>query len=312
MARSIALKWVVRLFGGPFVSPRPAEDSKRKLEQMSFERSLEHTLLEYWKSIRSKTVTSEKVIQKKRDEVVASLTLGGGGVLDSLFASGLSGQEAFDNALNAMIAAFDAAQSLLFWIIVNLSKTKSGWDECQQCVLQEEVYEKDLKGLAKFKQVAAQGKMTDYSSLSYLGRAVCETVRVYPPVWTLPRTWPMESHLVDLSQSQSVCCSKVDVLTINGVEHPHEDWHPEDVKSCHIASFGLGRRSCPAGTAALCAVYHASTEVLKRVECMEYSLKWKSPVDSTMLVPTLSIGSPYCPFYHTKLRGTAECNALQD
>ena len=94
----ISLKWVVRLFWGA--------KSQQDLDHCEIH------LLDYFEAIRSRGPILPEVISKRRDAVISVLKSGGGGggVLDSLFASELSTAEAIDNALNAAVAAFDAAQ----------------------------------------------------------------------------------------------------------------------------------------------------------------------------------------------------------
>jgi hypothetical protein len=51
----------------------------------------------------------------------------------------------------------------------------------------------DLDLLAVLKQQATQGKLVDYTGLSYLGRGLAETLRVFPPIWpcrVFPPIWP--------------------------------------------------------------------------------------------------------------------------
>jgi hypothetical protein len=97
--------------------------------------------------------------------------------------------------------------------------------------------------LAVLKQQATQGKLVDYTGLSYLGRALAETLRDLPPIWTLPRTWPVDATCV---------AAKLDVVAVNGVLlDPRDDWN----RRCYVTSFGLGKRHFPAVTAALFAAY---------------------------------------------------------
>jgi cytochrome P450 len=244
------------------------------------------------------------------------------GVLDSLLHCGLSRTEAADNAVNAMIAAVDAVQALLFWTIWNLTKTKTGWRTCQEQVMQtttndhdddareQEQFQNDLDGLAKIKQTATRGERVDYSNLTYLGRALCETLRVFPPVWTLPRTWPNtgDSHLIpddaaavsvpmnnDGRPAPPIRFSKFDIPTANGTKS-YRDWNPNGLiattpHSTYMTSFGLGRRHCPAGTAAIFAVYYFLTEIFQIIEELEESQE-NHALDSARLLPTLSVVGP--------------------
>lgn len=305
----ISIQWVVGLFRG-------CRDQR-----------LATTCRKYWQVSRSYEPVSKAVLQAKRKEFVNSFVWdhvdsvgttshGIQGLFTTLHPrhSGLSFSEAQDNAVNAMIAAHDAVQALLFWTLWNLSRNPDQWRRARDVALKwkfaqdsnntmTSAYVTDLTGLANFKQSATKGELVNYSNLSILARALCETVRVFPPVWTLPRTWPGKVGLGDQEASQeAIYWSKVDVPTVNGASD-YTDWDPDGPistipSSTHIASFGLGKRHCPAGTAALHAVYHFLTILLVNVEELRAAPCEGSAIDSVHLLPTLSLVDPQL-FYVT-------------
>ena len=113
--------------------------------------------------------------------------------------------------------------------------------------------------------------------LSYLGRALCETIRVYPPVWTLPRTWPVGNDAV---------AAKLDVLATNGALD--RNWDPTNDDDHFIASFGLGKRHCPAGTAALFAAYVLIRRFVFVFDTIKEHQTHRA-LDSVYLGPTLCV-----------------------
>lgn len=294
VAVSVAAEWVVQLFRGD-------QDT-----------IMVEYLHKFWKASRSLEFVPKESMQQARYNLTSCLissTAKGDyakadmGVLDSLFQSGLSTEEAKDNAINAMVAAMDAAQALLFWTMWNLSQSKDHWEKAQSTMRtlkeQPDLFESDLIELASFKKAATQGELVDCSQLSFLGRALCETVRVFPPVWTLPRTWPRQSQVVPICPQAKIQWSKLDVAAANGAFHPQEDWNPDTPQPHHVASFGLGRRHCPAGTAALHAVYWCLHEFLHRFESFQEDVP-NHALDSTFLLPTLSVVGPQ--YFRIKLR----------
>jgi len=238
--------------------------------------TMQQAVFNHWKATRD-VDKKQTLIEETRVSLVESMCWEGG-ILRSLRDAGFDELRASDNAVNAMIAALDAVQALLFWTLWNLSHTDDAWMEAKTCVsVMEE--QNDYDQLIQFKRDATQGKQVNAMSLSYIGRALVETVRVFPPVWTLPRNWYNEEAIA----------SKVDVLTVNGVSAP-EDWNPSNPKQSTIASFGLGHRHCPAGTAALFAAHHFLCKIVSSLEGNK-TLVEKQPgkaLDFACLVPTLS------------------------
>ncbi len=283
----LSLLWVVQLFRG-YSDPR-----------------LEETCMAVWEVSRSHEPVPGHIFSQKQQDFLECLGHPdrGTGVLQSIFQSGLSESEARDNALNAMVAAMDGAQALLFWTLWNLSNTnkyKGGWTECRKLLDRDaddllQMMQNDLEGLARFKKAAVQGEIVDYSPLSYLARALCETVRVFPPVWTLPRTWPQKTQFVSMDDPtfgrRPICWSKLDIPSVNGANRCW-DWDPNNPPtSTRIASFGIGRRHCPAGTAALHAVYYFLIQSIQKMEHIE-ECNSNHALHSVYLLPTLGVVGP--------------------
>jgi cytochrome P450 len=220
-----SLGWVVRLFRGK---------NDKELEQACFR---------YWKEIR-KPLKQKRSLDKARKSLDRSLQWDTGILQEMATCDGMSLEEATENAAFAMIAALDAVQSIVFWTLWNLAR--KGWGSCREEILGKDCVKADLALLAAAKKDATQGKPVTLAGLSYLGRALLETVRVYPPIWTLPRRY-------SCSGADEVVI-KLDIPSTNGALQ--RDWDPNRTDSpSHLASFGLGKRHCPAGTGALFAAY---------------------------------------------------------
>lgn len=197
------------------------------------------------------------------------------------------------NVVNAMTAAFETTAVILFWTIWNLARTPGAWQTCRQewgTTACQQNLQKELDTLAMIKATATQGKAVDISSLSYLGRALMETVRVYPPVWTLPRFLPEEQRY-----------AKLDVPWTN--QALDRRWDPSglNTEQYFIASFGVGKRHCPGGTAALFAAHTLLRSFIQKfeapVECQP-----GMAVESIYLGPTMCNDGPQ--FFDLSLSGS--------
>lgn len=258
-----SLGWLVRLFRG--------QDDE----------NLEQACLCFWREVRARQ-KKPMPTKKAREEFVRSLKWDGG-VLGEISNSGLSSKDQVANAVNAMIAALDAVQSLVFWTIWNLARTDGAWQKCRRELLLDEnetLQQQDLSRLAEIKKLSTQGKSIQWAGLTFLGRSLAETVRVYPPVWTLPRTWPCGSTTV---------ASKLDIPTTNLALD--RDWDPTHNRSVFVASFGLGKRACPAGTAALYAAYVMIRSFVLSFESAAECDAGKA-IRSAYLGPTLCVQGP--------------------
>ncbi|KAL7577282.1 hypothetical protein ACA910_002026 [Epithemia clementina (nom. ined.)] len=293
--------------------------------------------------------------------------------------------EAMENILHAMIAASDAANCLVFWTLWNLVNNDHHpncdspqhttlWELCQAEVRNETgssnenknynesnrcwwpgspIVNTDLEQLALLKQKATQGEAVNQAlfGLSHLGCALVETLRVFPPVWTLPRAWNRDHDTRDSNQPDDdtnhvVISAKLDVPTANNVRD-YRDWNPHKLvsvanttgtrTSCHsapfqakdmptanalkeqdtrdnsstrqptqdddtndtssgsydirIASFGVGKRSCAAGTAALWAARVLLHQAMQTMATLEECQPGRA-LQCTYLGPTLATDGP--------------------
>jgi cytochrome P450 len=277
----LSLAWLLRLFCGN-IDPGPNPDWQERLKTSCFD---------YWKQSRAlnKDKKAVHVALIAFEEAlpwnycdVELIQLEYKGLLKALHTTpGISRKQATDNAVNAMIASLDAVQSLVFWTLWNLSKTEKGWDHCR---VTDQQAQRDLVQLALFKRQATQGKPIQLQELSYLGRALIETVRVYPPIWTLPRTWHTDDCI----------SSKWDVLSCNRATS--RDWNPVATDyfngSYVIASFGWGKRHCPAGTAGLYAAYEMIRALILEPQSSMQECESQKALRNCHLAPTLSVHGP--------------------
>ncbi|CAJ1953946.1 unnamed protein product [Cylindrotheca closterium] len=207
------------------------------------------------------------------------------GLVQALFESGLQPEEATDNVVSAMIASLDAVQAMVFWTLWNLSRQQGAWERC--LAIGEQQVQRDLLQLSIFKKQATQGKTIQLKNPSFLVCALIETVRVYPPVWTLPRI----SH----NHEQQAMPCKFEVLLNNCATN--RQWDPsawlEGGNSDHnkIASFGLGKRHCPAGTGGLYAAYELLRSFLKTC-CKIDECQPDQALNYAYLGPTLCTHGP--------------------
>eukprot|EP00980_Cylindrotheca_fusiformis_P030669 scaffold25199_cov152-Cylindrotheca_fusiformis.AAC.3 len=268
-----SLEWTIGLFfGTEHINSEPCNTLKR-------------ASLEYWSQTRAfrKNKRSIQFALSSLEEAFPwnqsnHAAIEYGGFLKTLYASGLGPKEATDNAVNALLASLDAVQALVFWTLWNLSKTQGAWELCAATTDQESNMDKIR--LAMFKKHATQGESCDLEGLSYLGRALAETVRVYPPVWTLPRNWH-DSHFIS---------SKVEVLSCNNATE--RTWDPSrEPAAGHIASFGLGKRHCPAGTSGLYAAYDLVLKFVKSCKTIKECEPGKA-LNDCYLGPTLCLHGP--------------------
>mmetsp|Transcript_8114 Transcript_8114/g.12424 ORF Transcript_8114/g.12424 Transcript_8114/m.12424 type:complete len:455 (-) Transcript_8114:183-1547(-) len=282
-----SLTWVVRLFRG--------EDDLDLLKAFRC----------VWQEVRSKekSLFRQKIARKA---LIDSLVWNKGGVLQSLDQELCCREEATANAINAMVAAHDATQAIIFWTLWNLGRKVEVWKQCREEVLKNDAkrQKQDLERIAALKHQATRGHTTlVWTNLSYLGRALMETVRVYPPVWTLPRTWPEELKGGDNDNggddSVIVVAAKLDVPTTNNALD--RDWDPNSPKQHTLASFGLGKRHCPAGTAALYASYSIIEKFLKSFDFLQ-ECETDHALQSVYLGPTLCLEGPQF-FCFRKSRG---------
>jgi len=268
-----SLSWVVRLFAG-------REDIQ-----------LEQTCCAYWKLVRARIKPPQSIpLRTKAKKAFANaLSWNNGGVCFHLLESGFSKEEATANAMNAMIAALDAVQSLVFWTIWNLAQSDAMWQRgrTELVASSEQMQNDDLRLLAVFKTTATNGHKVEYKGLSFLARALVETIIVYPPIFTLPRAALSNcDNNNNNSNNNNTISIKADIPSINSSLDRH--WNPDrQGPNTHCASFGLGKRHCPAGTAAVFAAY-------KMVRCFMGEVKNLEECERGMAVRSVYLGPTLC------------------
>ena len=330
-------EWAIQLFNG-------------KEDPVLFEQ-----FLTYWGMLRQRIQPHSADLARAKTDLIATMEAqqtrwntdehaNNGGLFQAFFESDFASRgEVVQNILHAMIAASDATNCLLFWTLWNLVQERediernnpimmnqgSLWEQCQEEVQSETavtdgptgspLLDHDLEQLGRLKQMATHGEPVNQvlSSLSCMGSALVETLRVFPPVWTLPRAW----------EGDDAISAKLDVPTANGVRD-YRDWNPwenilmhqpsmtdkqeqsqenddvnqpmddnnNNVKSSNvqdytIASFGVGKRSCPAGTAALWATRYLLHQFVQFVPTLEECQPGHA-LQHAYLGPTLATDGP--------------------
>ena len=156
---------------------------------------------------------------------------------------------------------------------------------------------------------------------SVVARCLAETLRVFPPVWTLARRTPSSAAATKgctATTTARLAVVRADVLTMNanqaadghldGAAHARggggatpyggdaiaavlRAWDPQRARdSAPLASFGLGQRSCPAGAAGLVAAF-----IVLRAVLADFDVRERTPghaVRSARLGPTLTLMGP--------------------
>jgi len=307
----VVCEWAVRLFQG-------RENA-----------ALQQHFLAYWAEFRKRGKNNRNddeqqqqhraTVQSMKAKVVQASSWtddDGDGLFQAFHRAGFQSKgEVEENALHAMVAGSDAANGLVFWTLWNLSShhredDKDFWNVCchEECERRQqesintatvpqdfvEVDETDLELLGHIKQLATQGQpipAETTTQLSFLGKCLLETVRCFPPVWTLPRAW----------NGNDAISAKLDVPMINGVTDPRTDWDPQryditnnnnstsnDNEPIYLASFGLGKRSCPAGTAAFVAARILLGKFCQTFAELEECQPYRA-LHSAYLGPTLAV-----------------------
>lgn len=270
MVIQVSLGWVTRLFGGHH------DDDAEHIQLCT-------TFRQYWQCSRAR-VKDTPSLEAARTQLAQCIQGNhSSGLFQRIFRQEeLTTRQKCSNCINAMVAAFDTTVVIVFWTIWNLTQAKSGddgtWGKCRNDSADDERCANDLTILAELKQVATEGKVLDTTSLSYLGRAMMETLRVYPPVWTLPRVTSTDGQHV-----------KLDVVWTN--DALDRDWNPNHSRSCRLASFGLGKRHCPGGTAALFAAYRLLCRFVREFDA-PHECKAGQTLRSLYLGPTLCMEGP--------------------
>lgn len=284
------LDWMMRLFAG---------SSYDFLTQEGGYAPLAKGFLDFWNEIRARQKSKARLdatqailvdaivalVQRKKDTEK-------GGIIHHIFHQKLATEQAAMNCVNAMVAAFDATVVVVFWTLWNVSRTQGTWDKCRNELLamqqnsstQEDIDELDQLGA--FKKAATEGQSYDCSSLSYLSRSMAETIRVFPPVWTLPRVDPKSP------KGQPPSFIQLDVAWTNRALN--RDWNPDRAswEGNTLASFGAGKRHCPGGTAALFAARRLLRRFVVKFETAPLECEQEHAIRSIYLGPTLCVEGP--------------------
>eukprot|EP01084_Bolivina_argentea_P109645 195980_1 len=222
------------------------------------------------------------------------------GLLKSFFESSLNEIEIVDNCVNAMAAAFETTHCCIFWTLWNLNISCNNNDAINidndkieqikqyRNKLQfnkenkNEMNETDFKLLHKIKKESIKGNYVTLNGLSYVGRALIETVRVYPPVWSLSRTCGTYPHMCN-----NVISNKWDILCGNNALY--RDWNVNITdRQIKITSWGVGKRTCPYGTTALFAAYVILNKFIQTFDEWE-ECKVNNVIHTAYLAPTLNM-----------------------
>ena len=149
-----------------------------------------------------------------------------------------------------------------------------------------------LETLRSLKQRAVAGEAINATALANgdgelhpLVPALLETLRCYPPVWSLPR----DVRTLRKGGRPAARFARGDVLSMNGATA--RDWDPHvERPPMPLASFGVGERHCPAGGSGLVAAFIVLRQVLASFEFEEAVAG--HAVASTRLAPTLVMDGP--------------------
>ena len=195
--------------------------------------------------------------------------------------SALRADEVVPNASNALVAAFETCLGLVLWTLAGLADRREARMRARDwCRTADAATARDERAaLAAFKQAAAAGDDASVPQRFVLARCLEETLRVAPPVWTLARDFAGPRRFL-----------KLDVLSVNSDDARPGAWDPlAPRKARPCASFGLGRRACPAGAAALQAA-HAILAPL--VAALDFRRRGPELADRAYLGPTLCVRGP--------------------
>ena len=214
----------------------------------------------------------------------------------------LTAAELAPNLVNAMVAGFETTLSLVMWTLVELgapcraalrSRVRAAVLACARGGSDGARREAEAReALRALKRRATAGEPIDAANLGsdhHLVRALYETLRRYPPVWTLPRAVCEETHAARFACGDVLCMS-------GGAE---SGWDPDAPRACMpLASFGVGERHCPAGASGLVTAFVVLSHVIAHFDLEEGEIHAGNAVASSRLGPTLCVDGPQ----HFRLR----------
>lgn len=219
----------------------------------------------------------------------ASVDAAGGWTQPSLTAAELA-----PNLVNAMVAGFETTLSLVTWTLVELgapcraalrARVRAATLACSRGGSEGARREAEAReALRALKTRATAGEPIDAANLGSdhpLVRALYETLRRYPPVWTLPRAVCEETHAARFARGDVLCMS-------GGAEG---GWDPDTPRGrMPLASFGVGERHCPAGASGLVTAFVVLSHVIAHFDLEE--ARAGNAVASSRLGPTLCVDGP--------------------
>ena len=133
-------------------------------------------------------------------------------------------------------------------------------------------------------------------STRLLSRSIVETLIAFPPVWDLPRKAKLRTlcpmlarKALNIDCEQMVECH-IDLMCCNKVgPDPVRAWNPMSAIKAknHLFSFGVGARSCPAGSSALAAVHTFLCAILSQFR-LNRETSASDVLDTSYLMPTLN------------------------
>lgn len=295
MVAQAVLTWSSGLFGGIVTKAGNIERDDDHLLRDNLKRDFWN----FWQASRALRKNKTE-LQSTRQQLVASVRAVAedthkdhqSGLIHLVFQQDFTVEVASINCVHAMVAASDTTMVLVFWTLYHLGRSERAWRTCQHITWSEEAVANDLEQLANLKANATSGSAIDPSELSFLGRALIESARVYPPVWSLPRVLPDGTSV------------QFDVAWANGaVQDPEWNSYRRDGESIFLATFGVGQRHCPGGTAALWAAHALLRRFVSLyepiVECQP-----RKALDSLYLGPTLCLEG--LPFFELSRRQLEE------
>lgn len=211
----------------------------------------------------------------------------------SLATESLTPEEIVPNIYSFLVAGFETTYSIALWTVVALgdpahdSLRQRVEQECVRANACEETLARQRAALQQLKKAATAGEPLPEAARRAGGeeedmllvRCLAETCRVFPPVWGLPRALTKEyGPTLSSPRIPEGSWVSADVLCINGdTREGHVAWEPEKPWPCRagpasLATWGVGARSCPAGTGALLAAWTVLRLVLADFSFLETSL----------------------------------------
>ena len=245
------------------------------------------SFLPFWESLRSLESLSSEKKQQLRKTFETKLQTASGGFIGYMRSNiddnnGFKKDEVIPNAVFAMTAAFETTLDIIFWTFVGLSESSESLrlNVAKSAQKTSDNWQAIRQALIRMKTQATSGQLVDPIDKDLLiVRSILETLRVYPPVWFFSR--PLQKMGAD-NIAEAV---RLDVVLAN--QSTDRNWDPLVDRYLPLASFGVGKKSCPGGNAALLGSAIILSHILK-----SFSLDEKNSghaVNSSHLTPNLYV-----------------------